>query len=104
MSDWTAALALDEIWDGDLVARRVDGIDVLFVSIDGQVHAFRDKCPHAGTPLNQGALDGRVLTCPTHLWQFDVAMGGVGVNPKNCRLTSYPVRIEDGTVLVQLDA
>jgi toluene monooxygenase system ferredoxin subunit len=102
MSDWRAVSALDEIWEGELVTRQVDGIAVLFVNIGGDIHAFLDKCPHAGTPLNQGLLEGRVLTCATHLWQFDLGDGGVGVNPKNCRLTSYPVRIEDGKVLVRI--
>jgi len=102
MSDWREVIELDEIWEGELVTRQVDGIAVLFVNIDGDIHAFLDKCPHAGTPLNQGLLEGRVLTCATHLWQFDVVDGGVGINPKNCQLISYPVRIEDGKVLVQL--
>ena len=101
MSDWRAVIELDEIWEGELVTRRVDGIAVLFVNIDGDIHAFLDKCPHIGTPLNQGLLEGRVLTCAAHHWQFDV-IDGVGVNPKNCRLISYPVRIENGKVLVKI--
>ena len=104
MTGWRAAIDLNEIWEGELVARQVDGTDVLFVNIDGEVHAYRDKCPHAGTPLNQGLLEGSVLTCVTHLWQFDVANAGIGVNPMNCRLTSYPVKIEDGKVLVLIGA
>ena len=104
MSDWREVIELDEIWEGELVTRQVDGIAVLFVNIDGDIHAFLDKCPHAGTPLNQGLLEGSVLTCLTHLWQFDVANAGIGVNPMNCRLTSYPVKVEDGKVLVQIRA
>ena len=95
-------MELDEIWEGDLVSRQVDGVPVLLINIDGDVHAFLDRCPHAGTPLHQGTLEGRVLTCSTHLWQFDVVDDGAGVNPKNCRLLSYPVRIEDGKVLVRI--
>ena len=104
MTGWRAAIEFNEIWEGELVARQVDRTDVLFVNIDGEVHAYRDKCPHAGTPLNQGLLEGSVLTCLTHLWQFDVANAGIGVNPMNCRLTSYPVKIENGKVLVLIGA
>jgi toluene monooxygenase system ferredoxin subunit len=102
MSDWQEAIEIDEIWEGELVTRQVDGIAVLFVNIDGDIRAFLDKCPHLGTPLSQGLLESRVLTCATHHWRFDVVDGGVGVNPKNCRLISYPVRVEDGKVLVQI--
>jgi toluene monooxygenase system ferredoxin subunit len=102
MSDWQTVMQVDEMWEGDLVSRQVNGVAVLLINIDGDVHAFLDRCPHAGTPLNLGSLEGRVLTCATHLWQFDVVDGGAGVNPKNCRLLSYPVRIEDGKVLVRI--
>jgi toluene monooxygenase system ferredoxin subunit len=104
MTGWRAAIEFNEIWEGELVALQVDGTDVLLVNIDGEVRAYRDRCPHAGTPLNQGLLEGNVLTCLTHLWQFDVANGGIGVNPKNCRLASYPVKVEDGKVLVLIRA
>ena len=104
MSGWRTAIEFDEVWEGELVTRQVDGVNVLFVNIEGEVHAYRDRCPHAGTPLNQGLLEGSVLTCPTHLWQFDVANAGIGVNPKNCRLTSFPVKVESGKVLVLIGA
>ena len=104
MSGWRAVIELDEIWEGDLVTRKVDGIDVLLINIEGEVFAYRDKCPHAGTPLSQGLLEDRLLTCSTHLWQFDIVDGGIGVNPKNCRLKSYPVKVEDGKVLVRIGA
>jgi len=102
MEGWRAAIDLDEIWEGELLSREIDSLGVLLVNIGGRVLAFRDRCPHAGTPLIQGSLEGTVLTCPTHLWQFDVANGGTGVNPKNCRLTAIPVRIEAGKVLVEI--
>jgi toluene monooxygenase system ferredoxin subunit len=103
MSEWkTTTLHLDEIWEGDLVSCEVDGVDLLLVNLEGRIQAFRNRCPHAGTALSGGVLDGGVLTCSAHLWQFDLTDGGAGINPKGCRLTSHPVRIEDGIVLVQV--
>jgi toluene monooxygenase system ferredoxin subunit len=104
MSDWQAVIESEDIWEGELVTRQVEGTAVLFVNIDGDIRAFLDRCPHLGTPLNQGTLEGRVLTCASHQWRFDVVDGGIGVNPKNCRLISYPVRVEDGKVLVHITA
>ena len=104
MGGWRTVIELEEIWEGELVTQKVDGIDVLLVNINGEVYAYRDKCPHAGTPLSQGLLEDGVLTCSAHLWQFDIVNCGIGVNPKNCRLTSYPVKVEDGKVLVQIRA
>ena len=41
MSGWRAVIELDEIWEGDLVSRKVDGIDILFINIKGEVFAYR---------------------------------------------------------------
>jgi toluene monooxygenase system ferredoxin subunit len=41
------------------------------------------------------------LTCSAHLWQFDVNTGE-GVNPTGVSLKSYPVKVEDESVLIIL--
>jgi len=91
----------DELWDGDLVGRRVAGHKVLLVRVEGVVRAYVDRCPHLGVELSQGALQGCVLTCHAHHYQYDVRTGR-GVNPEGVQLTPLPVRVEDGRVLVEL--
>lgn len=91
-----------DLWDGEMEAFDVDGEEVLLVKVDGQVRAYDGICPHQGMSLVEGQLDGRVLTCFAHEWEFDV-LTGQGVNPKNERLTSYDVRVtENGMVQVRL--
>ena len=41
----------------------------------GQLHAIADRCPHAGTVLSGGAVEGTVLTCPGHGSRFDICTG-----------------------------
>lgn len=43
--------------------------------VAGAVVCVPDHCPHAGSALAEGILDGRVLTCPGHGSQFDVLTG-----------------------------
>ena len=44
-------------------------------------------------------LDGQVVTCPWHGWQFDVTSGKVVQNP-NVGVESYPVEVRGDDVFV----
>ena len=92
-----------ELWDGDMTARRVDGHDLLLVRHNGVVYAYENRCAHLGVALSEGRLDGYVLTCRAHHWQYDVRSGS-GVNPATACLTSFAVKIEDGKVFVDVRA
>ncbi len=97
---WIHALALDDLWEGEMMRVRVGEMDVLLVHLSGgEVHAYDNRCPHAGSPLSDGSLHEATLRCNTHFWEFD-ARTGDGINPRNCRLRRYPVRIANGNVLV----
>jgi toluene monooxygenase system ferredoxin subunit len=98
---WHAAMDLDDLWAGEMEAVELAGTSVLLVNIDGDVRAYRNRCPHQAWPLHEGDFDGGTITCSRHLWEFD-ADSGNGVNPENCQLTSYPCRIEGDTIFVEL--
>lgn len=101
-ADWTFALRLDELWSGEMVALRLHGSEVLLVKLgDDEVHAFDNRCPHAGAPLSEGRLRAATLRCAAHLWEFDIR-SGAGINPRSCKLQRYPVRIVDGCVWLSL--
>ena len=57
--------------------RRVEVGDDAYVvfNVDGEFHATRDVCPHKGAPLSAGDLEGHVVVCPLHAWEFDVRSG-----------------------------
>ncbi len=63
----------------------------------GQLKAFQGVCPHANTPLDEAEWDGRVLTCPKHRWTWDLG-SGEPIQPQECGLAEYPVKVEDGVV------
>ena len=81
---------------------RVDQADLLLVHLaHEELLAYDNRCPHAGSRLSEGELRGATLRCPTHEWLFDVRTG-CGINPRDCKLQQYPVKVVDGNVLVQL--
>ena len=96
--------SLDKLWEGEMQAYAIGTVDVLIVNAEtGIVRAFNAYCPHQDSPLADGTLDGKILTCAAHLWQFDVETGQ-GVNPTGCRLKEYPVRIEGDEIFVDVEA
>jgi toluene monooxygenase system ferredoxin subunit len=96
------ALALDELWRGDMTARVVGKTKLVVIRIDDGVYAYEDRCAHLGVALSEGSLDGRVLTCSAHHYQYD-ACTGRGINPKDVCLRAFPVRVDGGDVLVDVD-
>ena len=68
---------------------------------DGEWFALDGVCPHQGGPLGKGSLDGCVLTCPWHGWQFDITDGQSLLSP-HVKHPTIPIKSEAGTVLVKL--
>jgi toluene monooxygenase system ferredoxin subunit len=102
LDGWTRAISLDDLWEGEMVGVRLGGADVLLVNLGGgEIRAYDNRCPHAGSRLSEGRLRAAVLQCATHLWEFD-ARSGHGVNPESCRLRPYAVKVADGMVLVRV--
>jgi toluene monooxygenase system ferredoxin subunit len=99
---WQAAMALDDLWDGEMEGVEVGGQKVLLVNLGGEIRAYRNQCPHQQWALSEGDFDGETITCARHMWVFD-AGSGCGVNPANSQLVRYPCEvIADGTILVDV--
>lgn len=95
---------LDDIWEGEMSLYQVDGQGVLLIRVSEiEICAYDPACPHQGHSLAAGELEDCILTCPSHLWEFD-AETGEGINPGGVALTAYRVKIQDGVVFVALPA
>lgn len=86
---------------GETAEVVADGRIFAVFNVDGTFHVLDGICPHAGGPLGKGALDGSIVTCPWHGWQFDVTSGRHCLNETLCQ-TSYEASVQDGKVCVQL--
>lgn len=98
---WYEVMPYDDLWIGEMVGVEVGGVNVLLLNVEDEVRAYLDRCPHRASLLSDGTLDGRTLTCATHLWEFN-ALTGSGINPESSRLVHIPVRIEHGMIAVEI--
>lgn len=77
---------------------------VVVCNVDGAFHALDDTCTHAEWSLADGDLEGEALVCPLHNARFCARTGRVLAPPAPDPLKVYPVRVDGGDVLVDLDA
>ena len=100
---FTKVCTVDDLWEGEMEAFTVDGHEVLLVCAEGgEIKAFQGICPHQDIALVEGKFDGKKLICRAHLWQFD-ASSGQGINPDDCALAAYPVRLDGDDVYVSTE-
>ena len=108
----TPVCRLDDIPDGGakgLVLPDPDGgrpLRVIALRIGGEVIAYRNRCPHRGTPLDLRPddfldRDGRHIVCATHGATFRKEDGYCIAGPcAGDRLEPVSARVERGIVLV----
>jgi nitrite reductase (NADH) small subunit len=103
-NDWIEVGALTDIpRQGARVLRTAKGDIAVFRTLDDEVFALRDRCPHKGGPLSQGIVHGKRVACPLHDWKIHLDSGSAVAPDEGCAAT-FPVRLEDGRVYVSLVA
>ena len=81
---------------------RSKGTRITLANVAGTVFAIDDTCTHRGCSLGDGKLDGSTVQCACHGSRFDVTSGAVVRGPAKEPVRSYPVRVADGEVQVDL--
>jgi 3-phenylpropionate/trans-cinnamate dioxygenase ferredoxin subunit len=79
-----------------------EGMTIVLFKLDGAIHALDDSCPHAGSSLAAGELEGVFIQCRGHGLHFDVRTGRMRGADSFCAKT-YPVRVVDGEVAIGIE-
>jgi nitrite reductase (NADH) small subunit len=95
------AVAVGDIPVGKIRAVEIAGKTIAVANVGGSFHAIDHTCLHRGGPLGDGALEGNIVTCPWHGWQFDVGTGKLVQSP-TIGVACYAVDVRGGEVFVDL--
>ncbi|MVF23619.1 nitrite reductase small subunit NirD [Methylocaldum sp. BRCS4] len=103
MSDWIEIGRIEDIpRQGARVVATPAGNVAIFRTLNDEIFAVRDLCPHKGGPLSQGIVCGKRVACPLHNWVIDLASGDAAP-PDEGRTACFPVRLENERLWLQLD-
>ncbi len=112
--------ALDDFPVGAFRVVEAGGVEIgVLRGDDDTVRVIRNRCPHQHAPICEGQLtgtlmpcedpkvrnygmDGLVLRCPWHAYEFDVDTGRALFGTYPGRLQAFEAQLGDGRVLVRV--
>jgi nitrite reductase/ring-hydroxylating ferredoxin subunit len=113
------AFGADELPSGGRKVITSGRREIVVINTDGALYAVFNRCPHQQAPLDRGPLggatmpieggpvgafefcmEGRVLRCPWHHFEFDLETGRCLADPRRFRVATYEVRQEGEEIAV----
>ena len=79
-------------------------VSVGVYNVGGRLCAIEDRCSHDDGPLVEGEWEPArgVVECPRHGATFDICTGRALTLPAYLPVDTFPVRVEDGVVKVDV--
>jgi 3-phenylpropionate/trans-cinnamate dioxygenase ferredoxin subunit len=100
---WIKACATGDVDNEDVIPYRLDGADyAIYRSENDEYFASDGHCTHERTLLCDGLVMDGVIECPMHNGRFDFRTGRALGAPAIVDLRTYPVKVEDGYVYIDV--
>lgn len=79
-----------------------EGRIAVFRTMEDQIFAIDDHCPHKGGPLSQGIVHGASVTCPLHNWVILLETGkALGADEGSVK--TIAIRLDGDRILAALE-
>ncbi|WP_274628247.1 MocE family 2Fe-2S type ferredoxin [Arvimicrobium flavum] len=103
MSEWVEACAVDDVDEEDVIRFDHGGRTfAIYRSPDDEFFATEGLCTHEKVHLSGGLVMDDVIECPKHNGRFNYKTGQALRAPVCVNLKTYPVKVEGGTVLIDI--
>lgn len=99
MVDFVKVAMIGDIPTNSRKVVEKEGRSVVIFNVAGDFFAVGRNCPHEGGPLDEGTLEGRVLTCPWHGIMFDLATGK-SIDGEGYSITRYELKVEGKSIFL----
>ncbi len=101
MADFVKVFSTADLAEGQGKVVEAGGKAIALFNVDGTIYALDNTCLHRGGPLGEGILEGGVVTCPWHMWEYDVRTGEK-VGMPSIKVATYHVQVDGNDVKVAL--
>ncbi len=100
--EWTAIGEGQSFPNGEPRAALAGDTPVLVLRHGDGIHAIHNRCSHRGCMLDEGEVDGHVVTCACHGSRFDIRDGSVVHGPATAGQPAFEARESEGQVQIRL--
>jgi 3-phenylpropionate/trans-cinnamate dioxygenase ferredoxin subunit len=106
MSEGTAKFVkvgrVSDVPEGRAEIFDVDDRKIAVFRLNDGFYAIEDICTHDGGPLAEGEVEEDVVICPRHGARFSIRTGAALSFPAVTPVETYPVKVEEGDLLIGL--
>ena len=103
-AEWTDIGSADDLSKIVMQRCKAGVTEVALSCVNGEFGAVHNGCNHVSGPLSEGTLNGDYVVCPWHQWKFHRVTGKGEPGYEEDKVPAYPVKVENGRVLVNLKA
>jgi nitrite reductase (NADH) small subunit len=102
--NWVRVTTVENIPLREGRAVLVGDDEIAIFNLGDRFVACENSCPHRGGPLADGMVSGTTVVCPLHAYKLCLDTGNV-LKPEVCvKVDAFPVRVENGVILVAIDS
>jgi len=93
MPEYVRVIGVGDLPPGKGQVAEVNGLEIAIFNIEGSFFAVDNTCAHRGGPLGEGELEGEVVTCPWHGWEYNVRTG-ISLTTPSASVKTYEVKVD----------
>jgi len=97
MAEYIRVIGIGDLPPGKGQVAEVNGREIAIFNVDAMFFAIDNTCAHRGGPLGEGELEGAVVTCPWHGWEYNV-LTGISLTTPSASVKTYEVKVDGDDV------
>lgn len=101
MAEYIRLVGVSDVPPGTGQVIEINDRSIAIFNVDGTFFALDNTCAHRGGPLGEGELEGEIVTCPWHGWEYNVRTG-ISITTPSASVKTYEVKTEGNDVKILL--